>query len=234
MSQPNYLDKQKNLVKELENSFRTKNYSSTVVDMQSDYENDDQICLTSVVLLPDRITSAIVQKISKVLKDIDPTQYFYQPASMHLTIKNIRTINNPPLFNDSDIKRVKSVFHNTVSKFSTFDFAVEDLILFPTSISVMAYASDELQKLVLALDRALNEAGVPDNKKYISDSVFWGNITICRFTKEPSQELIKAAQGMRDIKIDGFRVEQVDLITCNAVCNPATRRILSSYNLKTS
>ena len=230
---PNYLSQQKSLVLQLEDSFNSKNYQSTVVEMRSDYENDKQICLTSVVFLPDYITQEIVNRVSRTLKSVEPSQYFYQADAMHLTIKNIRTIHDPPLFNDDDIEKVKHVFQEVIPKFISFEFSVEDLILFPTSISIMAYASVELQKLVISLDKALQDVGVPDNKKYLSNSVFWGNITLCRFTKEPSEKLIKAVSAMRTIKIGSFNAEEVSLITCNSVCNPATRKILEEYKLST-
>ena len=229
----NYLTQQKQLVVELEKSFSGNDYKSTVVDMQSDYENDKQVCLTSVVFLPVQIAQTIINQISNTLKDIEPYQYFYPSDATHLTIKNIRTIHNPPLFNDEDVEKVKHVFKDTVGKFKEFRFEVEDIVLFPTSVSVMAYASVELQKLVLALDKALRGIGVPDNKKYLSDNIFWGNITICRFTKEPSEKLVNTIKSMRTTRIGSFNVEEVDLITCNSVCNPATRKILGKYELST-
>lgn len=227
----NYILKQKTLVKELEDSFNQKTHKSTVVDMQNDYFNSKQICLTSVVFIPNDISSKITQNIINPLKEIESEHYFYSPESMHLTIKNVRTVNNPPLFNKSDIEKVNELFNKIVPQFPAFEFNIEDVLLFPTSISVMAYSNDTLQKLVIALNEGLKEIGVPDNKKYISNSIFWGNITVCRFVKNPGEKFVKAIREMRNSKIGRFELERINLVTGNVVLNPETREAVAEYIL---
>ena len=87
-----YFLKQKELVKQLEKSFSSGNHQSTVVEMQKDYANDDQICLTSLVFIPDNISGKIISDCLSRLKSIEPNHYFYPPESLHLTIKNIHTV----------------------------------------------------------------------------------------------------------------------------------------------
>ncbi|MFA4830835.1 MAG: hypothetical protein WC862_01015 [Patescibacteria group bacterium] len=227
----NYLLQQKGLVKQLEDSFANGVHKSTVVDMQKDYANDDQICLTSVVFIPNEISSKIISSIIGKLKKIEPQHYFYPPESMHLTIKNVRTINKPPLFSESDINKVNQLFSEIIPKFPAFEFNVEDILTFPTSLSLMAYSNDTLKKLVSALNKGLQQIGVPDNKKYLSGSVFWGNITICRFTRNPSTQFIEEVKKMRNLKIGNFKAEKINLITCNAVCYPESRKIIREYEL---
>jgi 2'-5' RNA ligase len=227
----NYLSQQKILIKDLEQSFRTNQYASTVVDRQKDYETDQQRCLTSVSFVPTNVSTSIVEKVIKPLRMIDPQQYFLNEASFHITIKNVRTISSPPLFNENDIVNVDKLFQEIIPQFNQIEFQIEDVILFPTSIAVMAYANRELQKLAFALDDGLKSIGVPDNKSYISDSIFWGNITICRFTEEPSADLIKAVKKMRNIKLGHFKVDEVNLVTCNSVCSPASRKMIGKYHL---
>ncbi|MFH1427170.1 MAG: hypothetical protein ABIG60_01415 [Patescibacteria group bacterium] len=227
----NYLAQQKELVKQLEDSFANGFRKSTVVDIVEDYANDDQICLTSAVFVPKEIYNKIALNIISNLKEIEPQHYFYSPESMHITIKNIRTVNKPQLFTEDDVRKVNKLFKKIIPKFSTFDFIVEDVLIFPTSLSIMAYTNDVLQKLVLALDKGLQEIGVPDNKKYFSDSVFWGNITICRFIKNPGTQFINEAKKMRNLKIGKFKVEKINLVTCNAVCHPKSKRIITEYEL---
>ncbi len=227
-----YFLQQKALVKKLEDSFNKGAQKTTVIEMQRDYANDEQICLTSVVFIPSDVSNKIIQNVINPLRKIEASHYFYPPESLHLTIKNIRTINKPPLFTDSDIYKVNQLFNEIIPHFSTFEFNVEDVLVFPTSISVMAYSDEMLQKLILALDKGLKEIGVPDDKKYLSDSVFWGNITVCRFVKNPGNQFIAEVNKMRNLKIGKFKVEKVDLITCNAVCHPKSRKIMGEYELK--
>ncbi len=227
----NYLLQQKKLVKQLEDSFIKGDYKSTVVDMQKDYIHDDRICLTSVSFVSDDISSKIISNVIDNLKKIKPYHYFYPSESMHLTIKNIRTINKPPLFGQIEIDKVNQLFNEIIPKFRIFEFNIEDVLFFPTSVSVMAYSDETFQKINLALDEGLKEIGVQDNKKYLSDSVFWGNITVCRFTRKPGIEFINEVKKMRNLKIGKFKVEKVDLIMCNAVCYPESRKIIGEYEL---
>jgi|SRR3989344_2291515 len=199
-----HFSQQKAAVGELEQSFLDSRQRSTAVGMQEDYVNDQQICLTSVTFIPDELACEIIKQIIKPLSAIHPNHYFYKSSSLHLTIKNVRTISNPPLFNQEEISKVDSLLQKLVPQFSQFEFNVEDVLLLPTSISLMAYSNSELQKLVLSLDKGLQDIGVPDNKKYISETVFWGNITVCRFTSEPSSELIEMVKSMRKLKLGKF------------------------------
>jgi len=227
----NYTLKQKELVKELESSFDQGNHKSTVVNMQNDYSNDGQICLTSVAFIPSQISKKITEDIIEPLRKIEPEHYFYPPEAMHLTIKNIRTIHNPPLFDKEDINKVNELFGKIIPKLPSFESNIEDVLLFPTSISMMAYSSDLHQKLVLALDKGLKEIGVPDDKKYFSDSIFWGNITICRFTKKPSNKFIETVKKLRNFKIGKFKIEKISLITSNVVIDPKSKNIIAEYKL---
>ena len=230
----NYSLQQKELVKQLEASFAGDNKFKVaeVVGVQEDYTKNKQICLTSVVFPPTEITAKITTEIIDKLRAIDPWQYFLPPESMHLTIKNIRTISDPPSFTAEDIVKANKLFSEIIPQYASFEFKAEDVLLFPTSISLMAYSDDSLQKLVLALDQGLKEIGLPDDKKYFSDSVFWGNITLCRFTKTPSEKFLEEVKKMRDLKIGKFRVEKVNLITGNAVCYTSSKKVHGEYELK--
>lgn len=227
-----YLSQQKALVGDLEQSFLNGQLRSTVVDMQNNYANDGQICLTSVTFVPDNVAQRIIEQVVKPLSSIDAAHYFYTPDSLHLTIKNVRTVHKPPLFSHADVEKVDRLFRQRVPLFYEFEFSVEDVLLFPTSISVMAYSSNELQNLVISLHEGLQDIGVPDNKKYLSDTVFWGNITLCRFTHEPSGELIKAIKKMRKLKLGKFKLHDISLITCNSVCHPHSRKVIGTYQLR--
>jgi|SRR3989339_678378 len=227
-----YFSQQKHLVKEIETSLLKGVRKASTVEMQKDYTNDDQICLTSVVFVPKNISQKITEDIVRPLQKIDSDQYYYPLDSMHLTIKNVRVIKNPPSFNEEDIRKVDKLFSELIPKFPKFEFSIEDVILWPTSIAVMGYCGKTLQKLVTALDEGLKEIGVPDNKKYISDSVYFGNITLCRFTKKPNEQFMEEAGKFRNYKIGKMKVEKISLISCNAVCHPSSRKIIGEYELR--
>lgn len=200
--------------------------------MQKDHAKDKQRCLTSVSFVPENISNKIIREVIEPLQQYDPNHYFYLTESMHLTLKNIRTVNNPPLFDAKDIKKVDKLFSEIIPQFPKFDFTVEDVVIFPTSMSVTAFSDRILWDLVSSLDKGLKEIGVPDNKKYTSNSVYFGNITLCRFTKKPNEKFVKEARKFRNYKIGKMTIEKINLITCNAVCHPKSLKIINEYNLR--
>ena len=227
----NYFQKQKQLVKEMKLSLAKGEAKSTIVEMRSDYEYDNQKCLTTVVFIPKNIAHRITNSIIEPLKQVESEHFYYLAESMHITIKNIRTIHKPPLFMEDDVVKVDGLFREIIPKFKSFSFQLEDLVKFPTSLSLMGYCDDTLQKLVKELDAGLKQIGVPDDKKYFSDKIFFGNITLCRFTHQPSEAFIKKIEELRNIKIGELVVDKINLIICNVVCHPKTRKMVGTYKL---
>ncbi len=227
-----YTQQQKALVRRMEDDFAKGVSASTLVPMHEDYAGDQRRCLTSLVFLPEHISGAIARQVIAPLQAAQPEQYFFPPASRHLTVKNIRTIDATEGFTENDIRNVDRLFSKVVPQFQTFDFTIEDVILFPTSVSIMAYTDELFLRLVQALDKGLKDIGVPDNKKYVSGDVFCGNTTVCRFTQKPSDAFVTAARGLRTVKIGTFRVQSILLVICNAVCHPDSLKIIGEYRLR--
>jgi 2'-5' RNA ligase len=232
LAQNDYIMPQKALLSSIKQQLQKGQSESTFVEMRSDYENDIEICLTSVVFVPLAIGKAITETVISPLHAIAPEHYYYSPDLLHITIKNVRTIHHPPLFNESDILKANQVFAEIVPTFLCFNFLLEEVILFPTSISVIGYADRTLQELVQALDYGLRQIGVPDNKTYFSVTTFFGNLTCCRLTQSPSQELRDRLQSLDLSTLGAIPVQQIHLITCNAVCHPNSRTVIGTYRLQ--
>jgi len=208
-----------------------QNSRASVVPIRSDYRTDAAMCLTSVAFLPGDIAQDIHQKIVQPLKEIEPDHHYYSPESMHITVKNIRTIHNPPRFTVADVRKVDGLFGELIPQHPAFSFWLEEVVPFPTSVSLIAYSDAGLRDLVRSLDAGLNRIGVPDNKEYVSDDVYFGNVTLCRYTRHPSRKLSDALGQMSHVYEDVFKVEVIHLITCNSVCASESRRVLHSYHL---
>lgn len=175
-----YQEEQHKIFEKLEERFKNGENPSTIVEFMDNYARDNQICLTGVVFLPQELQEVIIEQIIKPLNKIDGKQYYYVPDSFHLTIQNLKTVHEPPLFTESDIENAKKIFGKIVSGFKSFDFNLKGLLELPTSLSVRAYSSEILKDLVLNLRREMKKAGISDNKKYISDEIYFGNVTVCR------------------------------------------------------
>jgi len=227
----NYQTKQLELISKIEESFKKGQQISTLVTPVSDYTNDNRICLTTVAFIPQDIEKKIINDIINPLKMADPVQYFYIPNSFHITINNIRTIENPPLFNDEDIEKACEVFGKVIPKYHPFTVDLKRLFELPTSLAICAFSDETLGNLALELRMELKKIGVPDNKTYADEHVVIGSTTIARFTKTPNLEFKQKVNVLKEIEIGSFKVNKISLITTNAVCHPSKTKIIEEYLL---
>lgn len=227
-----YQRKQRLLIKEIEERFKRGEIPSTIIQPVENFANDKQICLTSVEFISENIQKIIVDKLIKPLKKADEKQYFYPPSSLHLTIQNIRTIRYPPLFTKEDIETTKKVFREIVKKYTFPVFHLKDLFSLPWSLSLCAYTNKIYGDMVLNLREALTQAGIPDDKKYASRDIVFGNITLCRYNKKPNNSFIKKIEELKDVNIGKFRAENIFLITTNSVCHPDSTEILDKFSFQ--
>ncbi|HVT01440.1 MAG TPA: hypothetical protein VHE53_04380 [Patescibacteria group bacterium] len=226
-----YAEKQLEETNRIEDNFKSGNSPSQIVDPVDDYANDNRLCLTSIVFLPNNITQKINSEILQPLKKLDERQYFFLPESMHITINNIRVINDPPHFTEEEIEKVKEVFRNVVSKHKSINFDLKGLWDLPTSLAIKAFTDESFGNLVMELREELNNAGVPDDKSYGSNEVVIGSSTIIRYTTKPNELFFQKIKELKDIEIGEVNLSEIKLITTNAVNHPSKTKIIESYKL---
>lgn len=228
-----YQTKQLEVIKRIEEGFKKGQTVSTIVEPVSDYINDNRICLTSVVFIPQNLEKLIIDKVINPLKEINPIQYFYIPGSFHITINNIRTIANPPLFNNEDIEKVKEVFKKVIPRYNSFTLELKRLFELPTSLAISAFSDETLGNLALDLRNELKNAGVADNKTYENDDIVIASATISRFTNTPNPAFKQKVQELKEIEIGTFEVNKISLIITNAICYPNKTKVIEEYLLNT-
>lgn len=224
-----YQEKQFELFEALE---QKRSNVSTIVEPISDYANDERICLTGIVYLSPHIQEKIISTVIKPLAVADHQQYFFVLDSLHITIQNVRTIHKPPLFAEQDIAKVRDVFREVIPRHQAFSFKLRGLLTLPTSISIRGYCDERLLALVQELRQGLIDVGVPDNKKYASDDVFFGASTVCRFTNKPNDSFFQQVTALKQIEIGRQDIKEIALITTNAVCHPKKTKVIDRYTLQ--
>lgn len=226
---PTYQEKQFELFEALE---KKRSNMPTIVEPVLDYANDDRMCLTCIVYLSSQLQEKIASTIIEPLAAADRKQYFYVPGSLHITIQNVKAIHKPPLYTEQDIIKVREVFKKVIPRHQAFSFELCGLLELPTSISIRGYCDERLLTLVQELRRALVDVGVPDDKKYASDDVFFGASTVCRFTNKPDDSFFQQVSVLKQIEIGKQEVQEVLLITTNAVCHPQKTTVIDRYTLQ--
>lgn len=161
-----YASRQLALVKSIEEQFKAGKSPSTIVDPVSDYETDERICLTALTYLPSKLQEKIYEEIVEPLKKIDNRQYFYESPALHITVQNVRVINNPPHFTKDDIEKAGKVFKEAVAKHGPLRVEIQRIFELPTSFALSAFTTFEWEEFVFDLRIQLEKAGVPDDKSY--------------------------------------------------------------------
>ena len=210
-----FQQKQLIVMRQMEQTLQNNPLASQTVSMQKDYVTDTQLCLAAVSFLPNDLATIIDTQLIKPLQSIDPTQYFFPIDALHLTIQNIRVINDPPHFDAGTIEHAKTVFSTVIPHHNPQQFALTGLLTMPTSIAVIALVTPDFNHL-----------------SYFSDAIIFANITICRYTKIPNKKWFDFVEKIKNKPIGNFIAKTVSLIETNAGCHPSKTTSFGTYNFK--
>jgi len=219
------------VINKIEQQANSNTMQFSTVSPVDDYENDLRIALTSVSFPNQTLLHSIQKQILDPLRIISPNHYYYKPRSLHITIKNIRLINDPPTFTIDDIDKAKNVFEKVIPTHHKFKSYFYKLLIFPASLALIGTTDPELDFIHSDLDKELQKARVPDNKQYVNTHYFFSNMTLVRFTSEITKEyrekINKISQNML---FKPYEVDSVVLLSCNAVLSK--QKIISSWKLR--
>lgn len=218
------------VVNKLEAQVKNNLSGFSTVTPVADFENDPRTCLTSVHLPSNELKNTILD-LTKPLKEKFPEHYYYDSNSLHLTVKNVRVINDPPHFTGDDIQKAKNVFTKVIPNHQKFNVYFYRLLLFPNNLALMGTTDPEFDEIFFDLDSELKKVGLDDDKKYINSKYFISNVTLARFSKPVSQEFKEMVEKIsREVKIKPYLVDSVSLVTSNAVLK--NLHVISTWGLK--
>ena len=226
MNERQYLEAQHSLFKSLALGSAT----AAVVPLRKAYENA-ATCLTIVHLLQEQLATAISEEIIAPLREADGQPYWYPAHDLHLTLKNIRSAKPDRVYTSEEVKQAVRAVERASRELEPLDFAIHGPICLPTSIVLRAYGTLKHRDAVRVLDRELALAEIPDDKAYASDQVFIGNITICRFTAQPTGALRQAVADYEHRFLGTYRVTTMQVVQCDEVCSAGSRSVHASLEL---
>lgn len=210
-------ESQVKVIDEIEAQVKGKALKFSTVEPVDDYDKDPRMCMTSVHFPKSTLIGRIENDIVAPLKAVNPGHYYYKRKSLHMTIKNVRVIHDPPSFDDKDVRVAKQVFEKVVPKYKKFQVFFYRLLLLPDNLSLVGTTEPELDNIHLGLDRVLKRADLVDDKKYTNSRFFFCNMTLVRFT----QPLTRAYKQMveiisKSLEFEPYAVDSVSLIVTNA------------------
>lgn len=201
----------------------------SVVPITTNHRTDPARCLTTVAFPSAELAARIEDTLITPLRNLEPVHHYYHRDELHLTLKGVQVISNPPTYSDADIAAVDAMLRSRIPQHAPIPFQLERLVRFPTSLALFATSPAAFGTLVQDLDQALTRIGVPDNKRYVSNTVFFGNITLCRLTQKPSPAFEALATSLMNTDLGHMLVTEATLLTGNAVCARESRIIVNRY-----
>ncbi|MGD9129933.1 MAG: hypothetical protein PVJ09_05595 [Candidatus Woesebacteria bacterium] len=227
----NHQRKQIEIINHIEQNIKNQSLQISAVSRVDDYAKDKRICLTSIHLPRQDLIKQIQKNIILPLKNKFPHHYYYDPKSLHITIKSIRVINHPPHFDQNTIKKVKQVFSKLIPNHKAYNVYFYRLLLFPMSLALMATTDESFDEFILDLDQELKQAGIPDDKRYINARYFFANMTLARFYSPVSKNFEKFVKNLSEsLKFEPYTLDSVTLCTANAVFKKFKE--IETYKLK--
>lgn len=229
----NYQELQKQQIDYLESLACSDHFPASVVEPVADYVNDNRKYLTIAAYPTPEILKSITTRFVSDLQAADNQPYYCEPDSLHFTILSIKLFEDGGNF---DAVRVAEIIEATKKVFATqpsFEFTMQGSLALPTSIGVRCYSSDALQTLINNLKSALAAIDVVSDKKLISDEIFFGNITVCRFKPNyhPSEKLKAIVKKYHDTDFGRMKLTSAKLIHGNAVISTHNSEILAEFKL---
>src|SRR3989344_2329571 len=181
-----YQEDQIELINQIEQQVSGSSFRLSTVSPVDDFEKDTRICLTSVHIPHEQLINKI-EGFLEPLKKVSPNYFYYPADSLHMSIKNVRVINDPPHFIEEDINKAKQVFGSVIPRHKKFNVYFYRLLLFPNNLALIGTTDPELDEIFIDLDRRLKEEGISDDKKYSNPKYFFSNMTLARFSN-PSDD----------------------------------------------
>ncbi|MFD2288484.1 mutarotase [Pedobacter petrophilus] len=195
-------------------------YESAAKIANGDYEIDELIDAQddyrfgiTLVIRPDESTKANIQRFLTEVKAIDPHQYYYQDADLHITVMsiiscytgfNLRQINVPDY-----VKLIEQI----LIKHRNFKIQFKGLTASPSCILLQGFLTDTLNEIRDDLRIGFKGTNLQQSidKRY---TIQTAHSTIIRFRRalQNKNGLLKLVEKYRNFDFGTFEVQQLELV----------------------
>ncbi len=210
-----YQDQQYQLFNQLESAYQRGETPSNVYPKIKDYANDPRLCLTLANWIDPDLALSIDETLIQPLKAVDPRQFYYPQTSLHTTLLTLFLAADPPMFTASEVAVIKKVLEKVIPTLEPITYHLKGLFLMPNSIGLRGYTGSELYTAIKTIRTALEKEGIKINPGVASDEVYFGHITLCRFTTPPNSAFWHKTVELRNRSFGYKTVKCWDLLATN-------------------
>lgn len=199
----------------------------------SDRQHDQRLGLSLIA----RPGKHVVQRISNMLQQlqyIEPSQYYYQPDELHITVLSLFTATEQYAQYVSKIPIYASVLQSVLSKIERFQVVFRGITASNTAIMVQGFPeNDDLNHLREQLREALNAHGLGESldKRY---RIKTAHSTIMRFCTQPQNlsALLEILTAFREYDFGQTTFEALQWVKNDWYMSSDKVEVLEEYTLK--
>lgn len=189
------------------------------------------LCLTTVAFPNSPCSLTIDARIIKPMKEIEAEHIFYPMENLHITVKNIFPTGSD--FDENIVEIIKKSLQAdfTQAKLKVAKLKLQELIICQDSVLLKVHGDSNYSHLKSFIEDRIRELGINNSKEVSMHSSDTAHITLCRFQKKPSSQLLEYLDSIKDIYIGELLTDTISLITCDYLCSQSNRKELLSLKL---
>ena len=231
MTKLTYQEKQKAQFDELELKFKSGQKPIVVCDRVKDYVSDPRRSLTTAFFIPPNLNQAIQKQFVKPLRAIDPYQYYLLPESLHINLLILAYNTSPPSFSEDDAQIFKKVLAEILPTCPPITYELRGILIGKNSLAVRCYSGPELGQTVKDLQAKLLSLGYDTSIGQASKEIFFGNVTFCRYTHEPTPDFTAKVAELKNEKIGKLETTEGYLISSSVVFHPSVHKFYATFQI---
>ena len=198
-----------------------KLYSDSITKISSgNYEIDhliddttDQRFGITLVIRPDAATNNKIQEFLTKAKAIEPDQYYYQNADIHITLMSIISCYDGFDLKDINVQDYVEQIQQVLARHKGFKIQFKGLTASPSCILIQGFLTETLNEIRDNLRAGFKNSPLQQSidKRY---AIQTAHSTVIRFRSEleNKDELVKLIEKYRDFDFGTFEVNKIELV----------------------
>ena len=182
------------------------------VDRLIDDKTDNRFGIT-LVIRPSLAINTNIQKFLAEAKVVEPDQYYYQNADIHITLMSIISCYDGFKLKDIEVQDYIELIKPVLSRHKSFKIQFKGLTASPSCILIQGFLTDALNAIRNDLRAAFKNAHLQQSidKRY---AIQTAHSTVIRFKSELKNRtaFIKCIEKYRDYDFGTFEIKQVELV----------------------
>ncbi|WP_316827614.1 2'-5' RNA ligase family protein [Pedobacter miscanthi] len=175
--------------------------------------NTDQRFGITLVIRPDAATNHRIQHFLKEAKAIEPDQYYYQNADIHITLMSIISCYDGFDLKDIHVEDYVKLTQQVLTRHKSFKIQFKGLTASPSCILIQGFLTDTLNEIRDDLRATFKKSDLQQSidKRY---TIQTAHATVIRFRSELKNKdaLINLIEKNRDADFGTFEIKEIELV----------------------